>query len=178
MQMRMQNQSLAPGMQRRNDSRTRAKKLGIGQQIGECVVNCLEQDARHGSAIELPQWVQFGGHREDHVEMLAAQQSGFLERQPAFDRHESALRTETMAARVPPHSFVMPVGTDLLVPAHLGGTAFQDPIGCNTYSSRQIAGQLQGINARLNDRRDDHDGLFLRCFMLPFYSREAGLSNV
>jgi len=62
-----------------------------------------------------------------------------------------------MPTGVPPHTFVMPVGTDLFMPTHLSGAAFQDPIGCYTYSSRQIAGPLHGINTRLNDRRDDHD---------------------
>ena len=100
-------------------------------------------------------------HSEDNVIVLAAQESDFLQRQPTFYRDKPALRTKTVPAGIPPRPLEVTIGTNLLVPAQRGGAALQDPICRDPYPCGQSAGSLQRVDARLNDRSDDHDALRL-----------------
>src|SRR3989304_122100 len=101
-------------------------------------------------------------HGKHNVEVLAKKESGLLLRQPTFYRDETALRTKTMPARVPPSPFIMPVGADLLMPTQRRCTALQYPFCCYLYTNGQGTGSLHRVDACLNDRRDYHDALSLR----------------
>ena len=71
MQMRMDGQRLAPGMQRHQQAWQRTQILLITQQFHQRITGRPEQQIREVFLVITPQNVQLLGEREDHVVMVS-----------------------------------------------------------------------------------------------------------
>ena len=133
----MQHQRLAPGVQRGDDAGPRPQIFRIAQQLQQRVVHTGKQQPGHPVDVGPPQLIQLVGHGEDDMIMLAGQQPSLLRGEPAFDLHPGTLRTHPMPTGVVPDPFEMPLRTGLDVSTQQRGATRQDRPHRPTHIVRQ-----------------------------------------
>jgi hypothetical protein len=82
--VRVQDQRLTPGVQRREDARLCPKIHGVRQQGTQGVADRLKQQRRHHRDVGQPQRVELMGQGKDDMVMITGQKSGPLAGQPAL----------------------------------------------------------------------------------------------
>ena len=111
--VRVQDQRLTPGVQRREDARLCPKILGVRQQGAQGVADRLKQQRRHHRDVGQPQRVELMGQSKDDMVMITGQESGPLEGQPALGLEVGTLGTRPMPTGVVPDAGHMVIGTRL-----------------------------------------------------------------
>lgn len=98
MDVRMQDERLAPGMECRDDPRLRSDMPIVQEESEQRVAHCREQDVGHLSDVVKPQIAKLVRWREDHVVMTALHQAVSLPIEPQVQSETIALRTGTVPA--------------------------------------------------------------------------------
>jgi hypothetical protein len=116
--VRVQDQRLTPGVQRREEARLCPKILGVRQQGTQGVADRLQQQRRHHRDVGQPQQVELMGQGEDDMVMITGQEPCLLEGEPALGLEVRALRTGPMPTGPMPTGVVpdaghMAIGTRL-----------------------------------------------------------------
>jgi hypothetical protein len=154
----MPHEGLAPGVERGNDARLRAKVLGGRQAGAQGVVDGLKQQRRHHRDVGQPQWVEGMREREDHVIMVTSEQPPLLAGEPALGLEIGALGTRPVATRVVPEARHVALGTGL----HMAAKGRCPALHNGACGSADVRGQEMCLLIRgkgvLEDRLQGHEG--------------------
>ncbi len=110
MQVRVQNEGLAPRVQRGDHARVSAQIFGVPEQRAEGIAHGLKQQRAHHGHVGQPEGIEVMGQRDDHVIMVTGQQSGLLEGEPALGLEVRTLGAGAMPTRVVPDTRYMAGG--------------------------------------------------------------------
>ena len=111
MDVRMQNERLAPGVQGSDDAGLASEMPIVQEKLEQRVPHGCEQDISHLSDVVKPQVAQIMRWRKNHVIMTALHQSIGLSIEPLIQTEPVALRACAMPAGVVPLPVIMFVGT-------------------------------------------------------------------
>ena len=136
-QVRMQRERAAPGVQSQQERAAPARIPGVGEQLGEYRAHRAKQDPGQRGAVVAPQAIEFVRNGEDQMMVRAAQEPRALLLQPALDLDRLALRAESLVTRVIPGRLDVPLGTAAHVATERRGAAAAQPVRCAVYVERQ-----------------------------------------
>jgi len=126
MDVRMQRELLAPGVEGEEGTGPGAEVAGIGGELEQGVARAVEAQIPEGSVVGRPQEREVVGNGEDEVMMRAPEQGGRLPRQPALHANERAARAVAVPAGVVPHADEVTVRAAGDVAAQRGRAAVED----------------------------------------------------
>jgi len=132
MDMGMENQGLAPGMECGNDARFASYMPRIETELEESIPYTGKEKIGHGLYVLKPEVVQFMGDGKDHMVMGAGEDSLLLFFKPLFYPYPVALRAGPVTAGVVPLSLIMTFRTGLHVASQFCSTAFDESLCCST----------------------------------------------
>ena len=161
-EVRMQHQGLAPGVERGDDPRLRTQILRVRQQGRHRLAHRLKQQRTHHTDIGQPEGVELMGQREDDMVMVTGEQPRLLECEPALGLEVRALGAGAMPTRVVPDPQHMAVGARLDMAAERGGaTLHNGPCGAPDMGRQRMAllvGRIRVLQDGL-ERHESHQGL-------------------
>ncbi len=113
MDVRVQHQGLAPGVQGGDEAGTGTEILRITEQLEQGVAHGAKQQRGHLCHIAEPQGIEVMRDGEDHMVVITAQESGLLCGELAFNLEKATLRAAAMLIGVIPDATDVAVGTRL-----------------------------------------------------------------
>jgi hypothetical protein len=157
-EVRMQHQGLAPGVQHRKDARLRPEILGVCQQGAQGVADRLKQQGRHYWDVGQPQRVKLMREGKDDMVVITGKQPRLLEGQPALGLEVGTVRTRPMPTRVVPDTGDVAVGARLDMAAQRGGATLHEGVCGSADVGRERVRLLVGGKRVLEDGSERHEG--------------------
>ncbi len=149
--MNMPEQKLIPGMESRYDPGLCAAMFFVSHEIEKGIADGQKEQVGHGLDIVKPYVVEFMRNGEDHVIMVAAQESGLLFLQPSIHQNIGALGTQSVLTGVVPMPLEMAVRAALYMAAQSLGPACNNRLYGITDMGRQGMHFFIGFPAELHD---------------------------
>lgn len=141
MDVRMDGEIAAPGVESRNDAGSGTEVLGIGEELGESVFDGAEEDVGKDADIGKPECVELGREGEDDVEMAGVENALALGIEPVVDAGRGALRACAVLAGIGSGGEIVAVGAVQDVFTEGPGAALRDQRGCATHMGWQRMGR-------------------------------------
>jgi hypothetical protein len=154
----METQRTAPGVERRDHAGAGGEVLGVCEQLEQRVADGREEEMTQQRSIGLPQGLELVGDGEDDVEVVAGQQLSRPGLEPAVDLDVGALRARAVPAGVVVDADRVAVGTGADVAPERGGAALLNGASRLVDVERQATRACVACEALLEDplERDGH----------------------